>query len=308
MLLVRVSMSALLCIALLFPARSFRSLLSPVRRGLALVRTPPMFAVPKPRKNTEQRRQPPTSSNQNAKSMTDLDIPVAAQRSFAKTTVWGQNIINCRPFSLDSQKKFTFIGSFTSTKSAPVYPSPEVAFIGRSNVGKSSLLNCLTGGNKKIAIESKTPGRTQCINLFKCDDKEGDIAILADLPGYGYAKISKVKQEQISGFLQEYMVERSSLRVVFVLIDIRREPQDLDRAMLAFLADEGIDCIVVATKVDQIPKTEVNKALDLLRNAFQLPQGQPIPFSSFTGEGRKEVWRAMRDAITGDESNVDGEV
>ena len=298
MLLVRVSMSALLCIALLLPARSFRF---PVRRGLALVRTPPIFAVPRPRKNTEQKRQPPTSSNQ-AKSMTDPVISVVAQRSFAKTTVWGQNIINCRPFSLDSQKKFTFIGSFTSTKSAPVYPSPEVAFIGRSNVGKSSLLNCLTGGNKKIAVESKTPGRTQCINLFKCDDREGDIAIFADLPGYGYAKISKVKQEQISGFLQEYMVERSSLRVVFVLIDIRREPQDLDRAMLAFLAEEGIDCIVVATKVDQIPKTEVNKALDLLRSAFQLPQGQPIPFSSFTGEGRKEVWRAMRDAITGDES------
>jgi GTP-binding protein len=200
---------------------------------------------------------------------------------------------------LDSQKKFGFVGSFTNVNSAPVFPSPEVAFIGRSNVGKSSLLNCLTGGNKKIAIESKTPGRTQCINLFKCEDNDGDIAILADLPGYGYAKISKTKQDQISVFLQEYMMKRTSLKVVFVLIDIRREPQDLDRAMLAFLEDEGIDYIVVATKVDQVPKANMIKALSLLQSAFKLPEGQPIPFSSVTGEGRKDVWRAMRDGILG---------
>ena len=227
-------------------------------------------------------------------------LAVAEGKSFAKTTIWGQNIINCRPFSLESPKKFSFLGSFTSSKTAPVYPSPEVAFIGRSNVGKSSLLNTLTGGNKKIAVESKTPGRTQCINMFKCEDREGDIAVLVDLPGYGYAKISKTQQEQISGFLQEYMKERSSLRLVFVLVDIRREPQDLDRAMIDFLEEEGVDYVVCATKVDKMAsKSELATALTVLRKAYKLPAGQPIAFSSVTGEGRKEIWRNMRDGILG---------
>jgi GTP-binding protein len=228
-------------------------------------------------------------------------LAVAEGKSFAKTTIWGQNIINCRPFSLESPKKFSFLGSFTSSKAAPVYPSPEVAFIGRSNVGKSSLLNTLTGGNKKIAVESKTPGRTQCINMFKCEDREGDIAVLVDLPGYGYAKISKTQQEQISGFLQEYMKERSSLRLVFVLVDIRREPQDLDRAMIDFLEEEGVEYVVCATKVDKMAsKTELTNALAVLRKAYKLPAGQPIAFSSVTGEGRKEIWRNMRDGILGE--------
>ena len=93
--------------------------------------------------------------------------------------------------------------------------------------------------------------------------------------------------------------------MVFVLVDIRREPQELDRAMLAFLEDEGIDSVVVATKVDQLGKNEVTKALGVLRSSFKLPPNQPIPFSSVSGEGRKEVWRAMRDGITGLEEAVE---
>jgi len=244
----------------------------------------------------------PSVASREAAPVAEAVVPT--QRTYAKQTVWGQNIINCRKFSLDTLKTFSFLGSYTSTKAAPVYPSPEVAFIGRSNVGKSSLLNCLTGGNKKIAVESKTPGRTQCINLFKCNDKEGDIAIFVDLPGYGFAKISKQQQEEISGFLQEYMTVRSSLRLVFVLVDIRREPQELDRAMLKFLEEEGIDCVVIATKVDQLGKNEVSKSLDVLRTAFNLPESQPIAFSSVTGEGRKEVWRALRDCVVGGDEEV----
>ena len=325
MLAVLAGMTVLLCLALLPRAQALG--LGSARRGLRSrarsAATLPLRAAPSqgrsgsgpaPRKRESSGRRPPKDARSVSPAPTVAAAPVTQaggedqtpqQLSFAKKTVWGQNIINCRRFSLDTQKRFTFLGSFTSTKAAPVYPSPEVAFIGRSNVGKSSLLNCLTGGNKKIAVESKTPGRTQCINMFKCDDKEGDVAILVDLPGYGFAKISKQQQDQISGFLQEYMMERSSLKVVFVLVDIRREPQELDRAMLAFLEDEGIDSVVVATKVDQLGKNEVTKALGVLRSSFKLPPNQPIPFSSVSGEGRKEVWRAMRDGITGVEEAVE---
>lgn len=108
-------------------------------------------------------------------------------------------------------------GSFTSAISVPTYPLPEIAFIGRSNVGKSSLLNCLTGLNKKIAVESKTPGRTQAINLFKCSDKEGDICVFVDLPGYGFAKMSKDQQAGIGVFLSGYLEERGPLKLVILL-------------------------------------------------------------------------------------------
>lgn len=105
-------------------------------------------------------------------------------KNLAQRNILGQNIINCRSFNLDSAKQFDFIGSFKSLNSIPIFSFPEIGFIGRSNVGKSSLLNCLTGLNKKIAVEGKTPGRTQSINIFSCKDKVGDICFLVDLPGY----------------------------------------------------------------------------------------------------------------------------
>jgi GTP-binding protein len=127
------------------------------------------------------------------------------------------NIIFTQP------KEYEFLGSYKDVQKTPILSSPEVAFIGRSNVGKSSLLNCLTGANKKIAIVGKTPGRTQCINMFKCADKEGDIAVLVDLPGYGFAKLSRDAQEQISGFLEGYLTDRGALRLVVMLVDSRRD-------------------------------------------------------------------------------------
>jgi len=220
-------------------------------------------------------------------------------KNFATQTVWGQNVITCRDFSLDTPKKYDFLGSYTSAKSAPIHPSPEVAFLGRSNVGKSSLLNTLTGLNKKIAVESKTPGRTQCINMFKCHDKEGDIAVLVDLPGYGFAKIAKTQQDEISGFLRDYLTDRGALRLVVLLVDSRREVQDLDLGMYEFLEEEGLQTLVVATKVDKLSKNEAAKSLGDLRKAFKLPSSQPIPFSSVTGQGRRELWRALRSGIIG---------
>jgi len=107
----------------------------------------------------------------------------SAKKNFSVQTILGENIINCRDFSPEGAKTVTFVGSYESINQAPEFGFPEVAFIGRSNVGKSSLLNMLSGLNKNVAVVSKTPGRTRMINLFKCKDKDGDICVLVDLPG-----------------------------------------------------------------------------------------------------------------------------
>eukprot|EP01039_Chlorochromonas_danica_P003456 gene3456-3785_t len=160
----------------------------------------------------------------------------------------------------------------------PIYPLPEIAFIGRSNVGKSSLLNCITGSNKHIAVQSKIPGRTQ---------------------SYGYAKLSKTAQEEISLFVNAYLKERRSLRLTVVLIDARREPLEMDADMMAFLQSIDMPYAVVATKVDKLKKHEVEEAEEKLRHAYSLPPGLPILFSAETGQGKREVWKNLRDALLG---------
>ena len=115
-------------------------------------------------------------------------------QNFASKTVTGETIIECRDFNIDAQRKFEFCGGYKSLSTLPIYGLPEIAFIGRSNVGKSSLLNTLTGANKKVAVVSQTPGRTQLINMFKCSDHKGDLCMFVDLPGYGFAKMSQTQQ------------------------------------------------------------------------------------------------------------------
>lgn len=113
-----------------------------------------------------------------------LDMTKSSRKFIAsKQSILGKNLITCRSFSLDSPKTFNFEGSYSNVEEIPTFSIPEIAFIGRSNVGKSSLLNMLSGLNKDIAVVSKTPGRTRLINMFKCKDKEGDICLFVDLPG-----------------------------------------------------------------------------------------------------------------------------
>lgn len=233
------------------------------------------------------------------------DSQPAPVASFAKKTIWGQNIINVRSFNIDSPRKYEFLGSFTN--SVPIYPSPEIAFFGRSNVGKSSLLNCLTGLNKKLAVESKTPGRTRGVNLFRCSDRVGPICTFVDLPGYGYAQMTRTLQEDITDFVRIYLNERGSLRLAVLLIDIRREPQDSDLAMAQYLQETGLSYIVIATKVDKLKKEESIKALNILRSSFSLPADQPIPFSAITGQGKRSIWHAIRRGIVGEESDLTDE-
>lgn len=151
----------------------------------------------------------------------------------AKTTILGDNLIECRDFSLTTAKIFEYVNSYKTLNSMPALGLPEFAFIGRSNVGKSTLINTLTGMNKKVATAGKTPGTTKCINLFSCKDKAGPICNFVDLPGYGFAKLSKVEQQGISSFLRDYFLARGALKLVFLLVDSRRKENTLDQEMFS---------------------------------------------------------------------------
>jgi GTP-binding protein len=227
------------------------------------------------------------------------DVAPKRPKNFAMQTILGQNIITCREFRMDTKKEFTFMGSFKNIEQIPIYPLPEIAFVGRSNVGKSSLLNCISGAHKNIAVESKVPGRTQSINLFKCSDKDGDICIFTDLPGYGYAKLSKEAQQDISLFVNRYLQERNALRLTVVIVDSRREQQESDTSMMRFLSEVGNPFGVIATKADKLKKAELEAVPRALRQAFDLPPGQPVLFSAETGWGQRDLWRMIRDALLG---------
>lgn len=185
--------------------------------------------------------------------------------------------------------QLTFVGSFPGR--LPELGLPEVAFAGRSNVGKSSALNRLLN-RKKAARVSSTPGRTQTINLFRI----GESCVFADLPGYGYARVPTAVQEQWKPMIERYLAERDELRLVVLLVDVRREPQEMDGMLLYALTEAGIPALVVATKVDKLKKQQAAKSLATLKREFALPAGQPVPFSAVTGEGREEVWDRIERA------------
>jgi GTP-binding protein len=169
---------------------------------------------------------------------------------------------------------------------------PEVAFAGRSNVGKSSLLNTLVG-RKKIARVSKTPGRTREINFFRVNDT----FVLVDLPGYGYAKISKERKADWKPLIQSYLKLTPQLRGIVLLLDIRREPSEDDRAMLDFLSEVEIPTIVAVTKADKLTRSAIDATVSTLAKSLGLSEDQVIPFSSRTGAGRTELAEAMMSLV-----------
>jgi GTP-binding protein len=169
---------------------------------------------------------------------------------------------------------------------------PELAFAGRSNVGKSSLLNALVR-RRALARVSKTPGRTREINFFRVNDS----FVLVDLPGYGYAKISKERKADWRPMIESYLKRTSQLRGIVLLLDIRRKPSDDDRAMLDFLAEVEIPTIVALTKADKLSKSAIATTANTLAKQLALLPEQIIPFSSRTGEGRAELAQAMMDIL-----------
>ena len=153
-------------------------------------------------------------------------------------------------------KTASFVVSNTNHKDCPKDGKPEFAFIGRSNVGKSSLINMLTG-NKKLAKTSSTPGKTQLINHFDINEQW----YLVDLPGYGYAKVSKVARLKFEKFISEYLLERTSLVNTFVLLDSRLEPQKIDLEFMNWCGEKGIPFAMVFTKIDKLSSSQLQKNL-----------------------------------------------
>jgi GTP-binding protein len=168
---------------------------------------------------------------------------------------------------------------------------PEVAFAGRSNVGKSSLLNRLIH-RKKFARVSNTPGRTREINFFKVNDA----FVLVDLPGYGYARISKEKRAEWKPLIESYLRSSPELRGIVQLLDARHDPTDDDRAMLDFLGEIGVPAIIVLTKIDKLSAKERRERVDRISKMLGLEEDQTIVFSAVTGEGRDDLGRAI-DAL-----------
>ncbi|MGA2695572.1 MAG: ribosome biogenesis GTP-binding protein YihA/YsxC [Terriglobales bacterium] len=172
---------------------------------------------------------------------------------------------------------------------------PEVAFLGRSNVGKSSVINSLVGA--KIAKTSNTPGRTQAINFFEIrwPGKPEAELIFADLPGYGYAKISREVSSQWQSFIDPYLHQRSTLALCLALVDISIPPQASDRQLLDFLIKAQRKFLVIATKSDRVSSNQLHVALKTY--AQEVPEAKIIPYSARSGTGRDELWREIRQAV-----------
>ena len=175
-------------------------------------------------------------------------------------------------------------------------PKPQIALSGRSNVGKSSLINTLIG-RKSLARVSSSPGKTITINYFDVDKK----LFLVDLPGYGYAKRSKDSKRVWSTLTEDYFVKNPSadaLKLVIQLIDIRTGPTDDDILMINWMIDMGVPFLVVATKTDKLSKKQLSDALESIHNEFFNGTGiEILPFSSETRAGKDELWNKIFDAI-----------
>jgi GTP-binding protein len=169
---------------------------------------------------------------------------------------------------------------------------PEVAFAGRSNVGKSSLLNALLR-RRSAARVSRTPGRTREINFFRINSA----FVLADLPGYGYARIAKSRRAEWRPLIEGYLKSSPNLRGLVLLLDARREPTDDDHAMLSFLAESGTPVLVAITKMDKLGKDAGQARVNAIASALELESEQVVPVSAQTGQGRDELAEAVMELV-----------
>ena len=182
-----------------------------------------------------------------------------------------------------------FMISAVSDEQYPRGILPEIAFVGRSNVGKPSLINSMLN-RKKLVKTSSTPGKTQMINFFDVNRE----LVFADLPGYGFAKVPKSVQKKWQELVEQYLLKRDNLRAVVLIVDIRRKPTDLDLHMQEWLEQYKVDYILVATKTDKLSQAEQSKQLKQTRAAF-LEDGDKelVAYSSKNQRGRKELWKLL---------------
>ncbi len=180
---------------------------------------------------------------------------------------------------------------------ARTYDAPEVAFLGRSNVGKSSLINALVGA--EIAKTSSTPGRTRAINFFALHEGTGDrmktrpTLILADLPGYGYAKVSKAISAEWPKFIEPYLAERETLAMAVCLVDTNIPPQASDTTLITFFKQIQRPYLVVGTKADRVGQNALAKSLKALREVHEV--GEVLPVSAEKGMGVQELWKRLEE-------------
>lgn len=187
------------------------------------------------------------------------------------------------------------IKSATAIEHFPPPGPPEIAFLGRSNVGKSSVINSLLGA--KVAHVSSTPGRTRTINFFGIYTSPNQLApelIFSDLPGYGYAKISKLISAEWPKFIEPYLAEREPLRLCIALVDANVPPQASDHQLIEWLKDAEREFLVVATKSDRLSGNKLRNALNVLKREHGIDD--ILPYSSKTGTGKAELWKIVRDS------------
>ncbi len=181
------------------------------------------------------------------------------------------------------------------TSRLPDNTYPEVAFAGKSNVGKSSLINVLMN-RKSLARTSAQPGKTQTINYYNVNDE----VYFVDLPGYGYAKTSEAVREQWGRMVENYLHRSRKLQAVFLLVDIRHAPSENDRVMYQWVEKNGYQPILIATKLDKIKRSQVAKQLKLIRTTLQAgPDTIVIPFSANTRQGKEEIYEIIDKIMEG---------
>ena len=179
------------------------------------------------------------------------------------------------------------------TSSLPSHDQPEFAFAGKSNVGKSSLINALMN-RKSLARTSSQPGKTQTINFYHINDQ----LYFVDLPGYGYTKPAVVVKEKWGTMVERYLHKSSVLKCVFLLIDIRHEPSENDKTMYEWIIYNGFHPVVIATKMDKLKRSQVEKQVKLLRTGLGMEKEDIlIPFSAETKQGREEIWELIEKII-----------
>ena len=183
------------------------------------------------------------------------------------------------------------------TSVLPRNDKPEIAFAGKSNVGKSSLINALMN-RKSYARTSAQPGKTQTINFYNINDT----LYYVDLPGYGYAKVSKTEKERWGRMIENYLKKSEQLKCVFLLVDIRHEPSANDRQMYDWVVHNGYEPVIIATKLDKIKRSQKDKQIKLIRTGLGLgKEVTVIPFSAETKQGREEIWDLIETLCSQDD-------